>query len=66
MLSHADFPSLFPSFRLQVYQAKWHQTLVAVKILMNTGVNPDDKEAMQQLALTLSSPLLNNLQKVRV
>jgi len=46
---------------VQVYVAKWHETLVAVKVLL------DLEEAQQQTpeaAWTLSNPILHNLQKV--
>lgn len=47
----------------RVYMAKWQETLVAVKILLSTAVEMSSEEAAQQ-ALTLSSPVLANLQKV--
>ena len=48
-----------------VYKATWHQVPVAVKVLLSTS--PDayggsQKEAAER-ALTLSSPVLANLQK---
>jgi hypothetical protein len=45
--------------------AKWRETLVAVKLLLNTGVNLDDMEAAAELAISLSNPILHNLQQVR-
>lgn len=50
---------------LQVYLAMWQETPVAVKVLMNTGVDAFNEEAVQP-AITLSNPLLANLQKVRL
>ncbi|GAB4821070.1 hypothetical protein N2152v2_008116 [Parachlorella kessleri] len=47
----------------RVYMAKWRETLVAVKLLLNTGVNLDDMEAAAELAISLSNPVLLNLQK---
>ncbi len=49
---------------MQVYTAKWRETLVAVKLLLNTGVNLDNMEAAADLALSLSNPILSNLQQV--
>lgn len=46
----------------QVFQARWQQTLVAVKVLLNTGVDPSSKDALS--GITLSDPQLVNLQKV--
>ena len=51
-------PALLP----QVYLAKWNQTTVAVKVLLSTALDAYREEALQQ-ALTLSSPVLANLQK---
>lgn len=48
---------------LQVYVARWRETQVAVKILLSTVLDMYSQEAMQQ-ALTLSNPILQNLQKV--
>ena len=48
---------------LQVYLAKWRETLVAVKILMNTGVDIEDADDAER-ALTLSNPILMDLEKV--
>ncbi|GAB4823442.1 hypothetical protein N2152v2_010488 [Parachlorella kessleri] len=47
----------------RVYMAKWRETLVAVKVLLNTGVDVDDMEAAAELAMSLSNPVLLNLQK---
>lgn len=47
----------------RVYMAKWCETLVAVKLLLNTGVNLDDMEAAAELAISLSNPILHNLQQ---
>lgn len=44
---------------------RWQQTLVAAKLLLNTGIAADNPEAVQQ-ALTLSNPVLEKLQKARV
>jgi len=58
--------SSIPPPRAQVYLAKWHETMVAVKLLLNTGVNlGDDLDAAAELALSLSNPILHNLQQVR-
>jgi serine/threonine protein kinase len=45
-----------------VYLAKWRETLVAVKILMNTGVDIEDADDAER-ALTLSNPVLESLEK---
>lgn len=55
--------TLLECFCCQVYLAKWKETLVAAKILLNTGVDVDGESPRQ--VLTLSNPLLLNLQKVR-
>lgn len=54
-------------FPAQVYMAKWCETLVAVKLLLNTGVSldTDDMQAAADLALSLSHPNLHNLHTVR-
>ena len=49
---------------LQVYLAKWNDTQVAVKVLLNTGVKLEDMDAAAEAALTLSKPELRNLQLV--
>ncbi|GAB4822541.1 hypothetical protein N2152v2_009587 [Parachlorella kessleri] len=46
----------------RVYLAKWQETPVAVKILLNTGIDVLDADSLKQV-LTLSNPLLINLQK---
>ncbi|GAB4822570.1 hypothetical protein N2152v2_009616 [Parachlorella kessleri] len=46
----------------RVYLATWQHTPVAVKILLNTALDVYSEEAVKQ-ALTLSSPVLENLQK---
>ncbi|GAB4821009.1 hypothetical protein N2152v2_008055 [Parachlorella kessleri] len=46
----------------RVYVASWQCTPVAVKILLNTAVDMYSEEAVQQ-AITLSNPVLENLQK---
>lgn len=46
----------------QVYLAKWQETQVALKVLLNTGLNAIDDEGMLS-SMTLSNPLLENLQK---
>lgn len=46
-----------------MYVARWQETQVAVKILLTTALDMYSQEGMQQ-ALTLSSPILQNLQKV--
>jgi len=48
----------------QVYVGTWQHTPVAVKILLNTSLDVYNEEAVKQ-ALTLSNPVLENLQKVR-
>ncbi len=50
---------------MQVYLAKWHHTPVAVKILVNTALDVYGDKAAKR-ALTLSNPVLENLQKVGV
>mgnify|MGYP001086536449 CR=1 FL=1 len=47
----------------QVYVGTWQHTPVAVKILLNTALDVYNEEAVNQ-ALTLSNPVLENLQKV--
>lgn len=37
--------------------------MVAVKLLLNTGVNLDDMDAAAEMALSLSNPILANLQQ---
>lgn len=54
----------YPSPAGRVYTARWRQTIVAVKILLTNSVGLCSEEAMQH-ALTLSNPVLENLQKVR-
>jgi serine/threonine protein kinase len=49
----------------RVYLAKWRETLVAVKLLLNTGVDVEDMEAAAELAISLSNPVLFNLQQVQ-
>jgi serine/threonine protein kinase len=49
----------------RVYLAKWHETFVAVKLLLNTGVDVEDMEAAAELAISLSNPILTNLVQVR-
>lgn len=44
--------------------ATWQQTTVAVKILLNTSLDMYSREEAARQALTLSSPALENLQKV--
>ncbi|GAB4822575.1 hypothetical protein N2152v2_009621 [Parachlorella kessleri] len=46
----------------RVYVARWQQTPVAVKILLNTALDVYSEDAVKQ-ALTLSNPVLENLQK---
>lgn len=43
-----------------MYLAKWHETLVAVKVLLSSQ---DIQEAVLEQALTLSNPIMCNLQK---
>ena len=47
---------------MQVYMAKWHELLVAVKILLSASGEDMTEEGMKQ-ALTLSNPVLENLHK---
>lgn len=54
--------TLYPA-PYQVYLARWHETNVACKLLLNTGVNVDDLEAAAELAISLSNPILHNLQQ---
>jgi hypothetical protein len=51
---------------MQVYVATWQSMTVAVKILLNTAIDVynSEEDTMHQ-ALTLSNPVLENLQKVR-
>ncbi|GAB4821003.1 hypothetical protein N2152v2_008049 [Parachlorella kessleri] len=49
----------------RVYLAKWHHTPVAVKILVNTALDVYGDKAAKR-ALTLSNPVLENLQKEAV
>ncbi|KAL6785226.1 hypothetical protein ACKKBG_A02970 [Auxenochlorella protothecoides x Auxenochlorella symbiontica] len=46
----------------RVYLAKWHETLVAVKVLMATGVDIDDVDEAAR-ALTMSNPIMASLHK---
>ncbi|GAB4822572.1 hypothetical protein N2152v2_009618 [Parachlorella kessleri] len=46
----------------RVYVATWQHTLVAVKILLNTAMDVYSEDAVKQ-GLTLSNPVLENLQK---
>ncbi|KFM26814.1 Serine/threonine-protein kinase CTR1 [Auxenochlorella protothecoides] len=48
----------------RVYLAKWHETLVAVKVLMATGVDIDDVDEAAR-ALTMSNPIMASLHKAR-
>jgi hypothetical protein len=48
---------------MQVYLARWHHIDVAVKILMNTALDICNEDAVAQ-TVTLSNPVLLNLQKV--
>ncbi len=45
----------------QVYAAKWNETLVAVKVLLD--VEDAQKAAGPDAVWTLSNPILHNLQK---
>ncbi|GAB4823443.1 hypothetical protein N2152v2_010489 [Parachlorella kessleri] len=47
----------------RVYMAKWRESLVAVKLLLNTGGDVEDMEAAADLAMSLSNPVLLNLEK---
>ncbi len=49
---------------MQVYLAWWHETLVAVKLLVKTGAELADAEAITDQALSLSNPIMCNLQMV--
>lgn len=61
-----DLPTHPP---LRVYLAKWCETLVAVKLLLGSGITPSDMEnlknleAAAELAVSLSDPTLHNLQR---
>lgn len=55
-LAGVPTPNLF-----RVYMAKWHELLVAVKILLNTGW--DNTEEGAAAAISLSNPVLENLHK---
>ena len=46
----------------RVYLAKWHETLVAVKVLLSSGVSLEDADDVER-AITLSNPVMENLQK---
>ena len=50
----------------QVYLARWHETLVAVKLLIGSAAElaASSEEAADRV-LSLSSPILANLQQVR-
>ena len=50
---------------LQVYLGLWRDTRVAVKVLRNSGLEGLPLDEARQQALTLSNPILANLQKVR-
>lgn len=50
----------------QVYLARWRETNVAVKLLLNTGVNVDDLNEAAEQAISLSNPILHNLETVCV
>ena len=47
--------------RCQVFVSKWHETLVAVKVLLD--LEEMQKQAGPEAAWTLSNPVLYNLQK---
>ncbi len=47
---------------MQVYLAWWHETSVAVKLLLHTGMG--DAEAITDQALSLSNPVMRSLQMV--
>ena len=51
--------------RLQVYLGLWRDTRVAVKVLRNSGLEGLPLDEAKQQALTLSNPILANLQKAR-
>lgn len=47
----------------RVFRAKWHETVVAVKILLNVAGAEGSAEGGSDRPLTLSNPALANLQK---
>lgn len=61
----SSLPLAWPHRTMQVYMGRWHQTTVAVKILLSTSVGVDAAtEEATRRALTLSNPVLVNLHKV--
>ena len=50
----------------RMYLAKWRETLVAVKLLLDTMVDVRGMKAAAELAISLSNPILDNLVQVRV
>jgi len=59
---HDVLTETLPNPPEQVYMAKWHELLVAVKILLSASGEDMTEEGMKQ-ALTLSNPVLENLHK---
>lgn len=47
----------------QVYLGRYFETQVAIKILLNTGIGLDNAAAAAEMALSLSNPILYNLQQ---
>lgn len=49
---------------LQVYLARWQETLVAVKLLLGTAASMANIDAVAEESLSLSNPVLAQLQEV--
>ncbi len=49
---------------LKVYLATWRQTLVAVKLLLDTATSMGNIEATTQAVLSLSNPVMRSLKQV--
>jgi hypothetical protein len=49
---------------LQVFLATWHETLVAVKLLMSTSLGMGNVEAAAETVLSQSNPVMRNLKQV--
>ncbi len=51
---------------LQVFLATWKETQVAVKLLAQAGDSVGERSSSVEGRLSLSNPMLANLQKVRL
>ncbi len=58
-------PSIFTFYVVQVYLARWHEMIVAVKVLLKVGIALEDAEAAAEMAVSMSNPVMHNLQEVR-